>query len=398
MKRLSISLAFGLLLIFGANAQKAKSIPYSVRMMKSSIQRTEIILPQVKGYNIYKGDFHIHTNYSDGTVNPAGRVTEAWLDGLDIIAITDHYENHAGVKKFLKITAAYNEDGVATPYQNPSKVGSVKVDFNAIHDEAVKKVEKQGYPMLLIKGCEMARNNQTHGHFNCLFLKNINGLYDKDLMVAFKRVKDQGGIVVHNHPGWRRKNTDKTEFHEAAYSAGLIDGVEVVNGHTFYPHIVKRCIDEKLTMFANTDMHGVSTYNRMSPKVFRTMTLVLAKELTEEAVKEAILKRRTIAYTAGNLIGEEKWLVELLNESVDCRMVLENKEKGTRKYQLTNHSSIPYTLRKGKKTYVLEPFKSIFIVFGKDEEGKRYLEPTFRIENMWHVDYQHPTIEIELDK
>jgi predicted metal-dependent phosphoesterase TrpH len=367
-------------------------------MMKSSIQRTEIILPQVKGYNIYKGDFHIHTNYSDGTVNPAGRVTEAWLDGLDIIAITDHYENHAGVKKFLKITAAYNEDGVATPYQNPSKVGSVKVDFNAIHDEAANKGEKQGYPMLLIKGCEMARNNQTHGHFNCLFLKNINGLYDKDLMVAFKRVKDQGGIVVHNHPGWRRKNTDKTEFHEAAYSAGLIDGVEVVNGHTFYPHIVKRCIDEKLTMFANTDMHGVSTYNRMSPKVFRTMTLVLAKELTEEAVKEAILKRRTIAYTAGNLIGEEKWLVELLNESVDCRMVLENKEKGTRKYQLTNHSSIPYTLRKGKKTYVLEPFKSIFIVFGKDEEGKRYLEPTFRIENMWHVDYQHPTIEIELDK
>ena len=123
--------------------------------MKSSIQRTEIILPQVKGYNIYKGDFHIHTNYSDGTVNPAGRVTEAWLDGLDIIAITDHYENHVGVKKFLKITAAYNEDGVATPYQNPSKVGSVKVDFNAIHDEAVKKVEKQVNKKMRVAAAEL---------------------------------------------------------------------------------------------------------------------------------------------------------------------------------------------------------------------------------------------------
>lgn len=400
MKRLLLSLALCGLLFAGANAQQQqKPAPHSVRMLKSTTQRTEIILPQVKGYNIYKGDFHIHTSYSDGCINPAGRVAEAWLDGLDIIAITDHYESHSGVKKFLKVTAPYNENGQPTPYQSTSKVGKVKIDFNAIHDEAVQKVEKSGYPMLLIKGCEMARNAKSHGHFNCLFLKDINGdLYDKDLKVAFRRVREQGGIIVHNHPGWRRKTTDKTEFHEEVYKEGLIDGVEVVNGHTFYPYIVKRCIDEKLTMFANTDIHAVSTYSRMSPEVFRTMTLVLAKELTEEAVKEAILKRRTLAYTAGNLIGEEKWLVELLNESIDCRMVLENNEKGTQKFQLTNHSSIPYTLRKGKKTYRLEPFRSTFIVLNKEKDGKKLVEPEFKVENMWHADYQHPIVKIKLDK
>ena len=398
MKRLILSLALCGLLISGANAQQKKPAPHSVRMLKSATQRTEIILPQVKGYNIYKGDFHIHTSYSDGCINPAGRVTEAWLDGLDIIAITDHYEGHSGVKKFLKVTAPYNEDGVPTPYQSTSKMGSVKIDFNAIHDEAVKALEKSGYPMLLIKGCEMARNAQSHGHFNCLFLKDINGLYDKDLKVAFKRVHDQGGIVVHNHPGWRRKTTDKTEFHEEVYSAGLIDGVEVVNGQTFYPHIVKRCIDEKLTMFANTDIHSSSYYPRMSPDVFRTMTFVLAKDLTEKDIKEAILKRRTMAYVAGNVIGEEKWLNELLNESIDCRMVQENKEKETRKFQLTNYSSIPYTLRKGKKTYRLEPLKSVYITLGKEKDSNKYLKPEFSVDNMWHVDYQHPTIEIKLDK
>ena len=396
MKRVILSLAFCGLLAFGASAQKPA--PYSVRMLKSATQRTEIILPQVKGFNIYKADFHIHTSYSDGNVTPAARVSEAWLDGLDIIAITDHYENLKGLKRFAKVTAPFNEDGVPTPYPSPGKIGAVKADFNAIHDEAAKQLEKSGYPMLLIKGCEMARNNKTHGHFNCLFLKDINGLYDKDLLVAFKRVHDQGGIVVHNHPGWRRENTDKTEFHEVAYSKGLINGVEVVNGVTFYPHIVKRCIDEKLTMFANTDIHSTSTYSRMSPTVFRTMTLVLAKELTEEAVKEAILKRRTLAYVAGNVIGEEKWLVELFNESVECKMVQENKEKETRKFQITNHSSIPYTLRRGKRTYYLAPFNSVFITLGKEEGSKKYIEPEFRIENMWHVDYQHPTINIELDK
>ena len=398
MKRLILSLALCGLLAFGASAQQKKEAPHAVRMLKSKTQRTEIILPQVKGYNIYKGDFHVHTAYSDGCINPDGRIVEAWLDGLDIIAITDHFENHSGVRKFFKVAAPFNDDCYPTEYMTASKAGEVLVDFEAIHGEAAKALEKRGYPMVLIKGCEMARNAQSHGHFNCLFLKNFDNLYNKDLKVAFRKVHEQGGIIVHNHPGWRRKTTDKTKFHEEVYAEGLINGVEVVNGSTFYPHMVKRCINEKLTMFADTDIHGSSTYPRMTPDVFRTMTFVLAKDLSEEAVKEAILEHRTMAYVGGNVIGEEKWLAELLNESVDCRMVQENKEKETCKYQLTNNSSIAYTLRKGKRTYVLEPLKSIYVVLGKDAKGKKYLTPKFKIDNMWHVDYQNPTIEIKLDK
>lgn len=400
MKRFILSFALAGLLIFGASAQKAvKPVPHSVRMHKTGgAQRTEIILPQVKGFNVYKGDFHVHTSYSDGTVTPAARVLEAWLDGLDIIAITDHYEGHSGIKKFLKVTAPYNEDGQPTPYQATAKHNAVKIDFNAIHQEAEAQMTKGGYPMLLIKGCEMARNAKSHGHFNCLFLNDINGLYNKDLKVAFRMVKSQGGIVIHNHPGWRRDTSDKTPFHEEIYKEGLIDGVEVVNGTTFYPHIVKRCIDEKLTMFANTDIHSLSAYTRMPAEPFRTMTLVLAKELTEKSVKDAILKNRTLAYVSGNVIGEEKWLVEFLNASLDCRMVMENEEKEFRKYQITNHSSIPYTLRRGKKTYTVAPFKSIFVNFGKDKNSKKYSAPKFTIDNMWHVDYKHPAVTLEIDK
>ncbi|MBO5708570.1 MAG: histidinol-phosphatase, partial [Bacteroidales bacterium] len=32
-------------------------------------ERTEIVLPQVNGYNVYKADLHIHTFYSDGHVS-----------------------------------------------------------------------------------------------------------------------------------------------------------------------------------------------------------------------------------------------------------------------------------------------------------------------------------------
>ena len=403
MKRSFLLLASVALCISTAMAQAVHQPTIgktAIRLYNQPAHRTEIILPQVKGYNIYKGDFHIHTSYSDGVVNPAGRVTEAWLDGLDIIAITDHYEGHRGVKKFLKVTAPYNEDGQPTPYQSTSKVGSVKIDFNAIHDEAVEQLNKSGYPMLIIKGCEMGRNAKTHGHFNCLFLKDINGLYDKNLLVAFNRVHDQGGIVIHNHPGWRRNTTDKTEFHEEAYNAGLIDGVEVVNGVTFYPHIVKRCIDEKLTMFANTDIHSPSHYPRMSPNVFRTMTLVLAKDLTEESVKDAIVKRRTLAYVAGNVIGEEKWLVEFLNAAIDCRLISTKSGKNGKAhtYTLTNNSSIAIHLRRGGTTHVLEPFKTTTMSYSLNEKTGKVGKPKFTVENMWHVDYKHPVVELKIDK
>ncbi len=397
MKKLFLILAFAGLCISTAEAQK--KMPHSHRLVtESKAVRTEIILPQVKGFNCYKGDFHIHTSYSDGVVTPAGRVVEAWYDGLDVIAITDHYEGRKGEKNFLKVIAPYNEDGKPTKYLSANAKNGIKADFNAIHREAEVQLEKSAYPMLLIKGCEMARKNETHGHFNCLFLQDINTVYDPDMAKAFRKVKEQGGIIIHNHPGWRRKTTDKTEFHQQVYGEGLIDGVEVVNGNTFYPPIVRRCIDEKLAMFANTDIHPIIANRYGALGLHRTMTLILAKDLTEKAIKDAILKRRTIAYSAGTLIGEEEWLNEFLNAAVDCRVVNVNEKDGKRTFQLTNMSSITYRLRRGKTIYVLEPFKSILVNFGKDKEKKKFVAPKFTVDNMWVADYKHPVIEMKLDK
>ena len=397
MKRfLTLALA-GVVLCFSASAQK--SIPHAVKTFNEiSGRRTEIVLPQVKGFNCYKGDFHVHTSYSDGRVNPAGRVVEAWRDGLDIVAITDHFEGRKGEQRFMKVIAPYFEGKEPIKYQSASKAKRVKADFDAIHQEAVDQLEKSGYPMLLVKGCEMARSAQTHGHFNALFLQNFNDLYDADLEVALRNVKEQGGIVIHNHPAWRRDTSDKTEFHESVYGAGLIDGVEVANGYTFYPHIVRRCIDENLTMFGNTDEHSMTSHRFDNVGNYRTMTIVLAKELTEKAVKDAILKHRTIAYSGGCLIGDESWLVEYLNAAVDCRLLRVNKKDNEHTYLLTNNTSITLRLRRGKTIYELEPFKPIMVSFGKDKEGVEAAQPLFSVDNMWAADYKHPKVVLEVDK
>lgn len=403
MKRYLVIIAILGLSLFSTNAQK--KIPAVHRTCnESTYRRTEIILPQVKGFNCYKGDFHVHTSYSDGVVTPAGRVAEAWYDGLDIIAITDHLEGHSGVRRFFKVTAPYNKNGKPTRYvaagsttmPKDGKDPGVKIDFNAIHKEAESANKSKGYGLLLIKGCEMARNKLKLGHFNALFVDDLNAIYNYDLREAFRNVKKQGGIVIHNHPG----NVEKyeTDWHQSVRKEGLISGIEVANGFSFYPQMVDRCVNEKLTLFGDTDTHGVTSHRYSTTGFYRTMTIVMAKELTEKAVKDAVLKRRTIVYSGGDLIGEEEWLSEFLNAAIDCRLIREDKEKGSRTYMLTNTTSFTYTFRRGKTIHHLEPFHTLTLSFGKDKKSGKFLGPKVSVQNMWIAGYKHPIITLKADK
>lgn len=404
MKKLVLLLALAGMCFLSADAQK--KIPVShITVNEATNRRTEIVLPQVKGFNCYKADLHVHTTYSDGSVNPAGRVAEAWYDGLDIIAITDHLESHGGVKRFFKVTAPYNKNKKPTRYVVPGSTKmpkngidpGLKIDFNAIHKEAVASNNRNGYGLLLVKGCEMARNNEKLGHYNALFVDDLNSIYNFELKEAFKNVKKQGGLIIHNHPGNVAKY--ETEWHADVHKEGLIDGIEVANGLRFYPQMVNRCVDKKYFMLGCTDTHGVTAHRYSTIGCYRTMTIIMAKECTEEAIKEALLKRRTIAYSGGDLIGEEKWLKEFINAAVDCRNLgfVEKKGKTYQQYRFTNLSSITYRLRLGKTIYELQPFSGrVFELRVKDNAATA--SPTFVVDNMWHIDYKHPTITFKIDK
>ena len=376
-----------------------------IRLYNQPAHRTEIILPQVKGYNIYKGDFHVHTIYSDGEVTPRERVREAWYDGLDIIAITDHLELRSYEKFMLKAHAPYNKDGKPYEYirggagNKKDHTTPIYCDLDATYDEAALYVKNEEIPIMVLRGTEIWRNPSVVGEYNAFFLKDITDIAKPDIIESLKAAKEQGAIIIHNHPGWRRKTMDKSEIQEQIYAEKLVDGIEVVNGSTLYPKMVDRCVNEELTIFANTDCHRTSAqYFPRGGEIFRTMTFILAKECTEKAIKDALLKRRTIGYSHNHLIGEEMWLAEFLNAAVDCKVIAENEKKGHRAFQLTNHCSVPFILRRGKSVYTLNPFQSLRVNFGKNKETGKHNEPNFTVDNMWTVGDKHPSLTIEIDK
>jgi len=179
----------------------------------------------------------------------------------------------------------------------------------------------------------------------------------------------------------------------------LIDGVEVVNGWTFYPKIVRRCIEEKLIMAGGSDTHRPTSDQYKNLDFFRTMTIILAKENTEKAIKEALLKRRTLVYSGGQLMGEEKLLKAFVNAAVDCQLTSTEggKKHNSHIYTLTNNSSITLRLRRAGTIYELEPFKVLTTSYTPNKNTGEVGRPKFTVENMWHVDYKHPVVELKID-
>ena len=399
------SLSILILLVLGITTAVAQpSIP-DVHLTSNVVaaRRTEIILPKVNGYNCYKADFHTHTMFSDADLTPKQRIREAWLDGLDIVCLSDHLEYRRQEQMLLNALAPYNADGKPYTYR-PAKIEGatsanttrITCDYDAIYNEAKAFVENGHLPLMLVKGIEMSREPINYGHFSALFVKDISAIYDPDIKQAMRNVRAQGGLVIHNHPAYRRTTTDKSKQQQEIYDEGLIDGVEIVNDLTFYPKMIRRAVEENLIMLGASDIHRTTYEIYGSQGFYRTMTFILAKEFSEKAIREALKERRTIAYSGDQLMGEEKMLADFFNAAVDCNVLGHEAKRGLTFYKLSNKSSIKFRIAHNGAIYELEPFKSITL--GYKNSGAKVVKPVLTIDNMWHIDYQHPNIAVEIDK
>lgn len=377
MRRI-IAILAGMSLCAGLSAQthyvdsdnKDMLRPFTV----TGAERTEIVLPQVNGYNVYKADLHIHTFYSDGQVSPQFRVSEAWRDGLDVIAITDHIE--------YRVHDAYMAEYLDVKRHEDDK----KVDFNVSMRIAQK--DAPAYGITVIPGTEITRDAVTVGHYNVLFSTDNNLIYDDDPLVAIRNAKAQGALVMHNHPGWRHTDMVPSAFEQKVYAEGLIDGIEIMNTDEFYPQAIDRALQHGFFMSSNTDVHGATADEYLARGYYRNMTFILAEENTLEALREALEQRRTLAYSYGMIAGEEGLLKDFFNASVICR-VLQADEDGTKRVALTNNTSLSYYLRFGDDNPILlAPFTTLR--FTTDKDGN--LE--FVVENMWMSGNGHPQMKI----
>lgn len=240
-------------------------------------------VPDVGEWKTIKGDFHMHTVFSDGVVWPDTRVYEAWRDGLDAIAITDHDDYH--------------------PHKS-----TVSVDLRNSFDLAKPAADQMG--ILLVPGFEVTKGDI---HVNALFVKDPNATAGKPLLESLRTMKQQGAFLFWNHPAWKGR-TDWYPEIEEAHKEGLMHGVEVVNTDQLEPQTLAWLEPKKLTILANSDVHQLM---ETPPGKHRSpVTLVFARSRDVEGIREAMTARRTLAWRQDELWGSADLMVGLFRASV----------------------------------------------------------------------------------
>lgn len=322
--RLSCILFFTVISAFSFS-QKRNSDVYKFPEMVLTNSREIIRIPDIDGYVTLKCDFHTHTVFSDGQVTPVMRINEAWNDGLDAIAITDHIE----YRPFKDIV-------------NP--------DFNKSNEMALKYGKEIGF--IVIPGAEITRKKPL-GHLNALFIKDVNKLNVTDQVEAIREAVKQGAFVMWNHPGWPNDSCTMYDIHRSLIKDKLIHGVEVFNSKEWYPRVMTWVKETGLTVMGNSDMHLTVRNVYGGERMARPMTLVFAKEKSQEGIKAALFEGRTLAVFYNHIAGKEDLLKKLILKCLDVRVI--DQQKGT--IEISNNSDLEFTIKYGNNLEVLFPNK-----------------------------------------
>lgn len=303
-------------------------------------KRPKIEFPDTANYITLVADLHTHSVFSDGHVWPNVRVAEALRNGLDALAITEHleYQPHQ--------------------YLLPNR------DRNSAFNEALAAAT--GTELIVIRGSEITRERPA-GHINAVFLNDSNeilpipeGAEDPASLSnavdawpvesAVAAANAQGAFVFWNHPWWSYGDPDRrsrmTELHKSLIKKGQLHGIEIVNGNNYNEEAHQIALDYDLSFIGSSDVHNLIDWDYdIHQGDHRPITLVLAKERSAVALKEALFARRTVVYYKNLLIGRPAHLKEVL----DAGLIIEDTQYHPRAnlvlVTLRNMTEVQFRLR-----------------------------------------------------
>lgn len=361
-----------------------------------------ISFPDTKTYKTLVTDLHTHSVFSDGHVWPNIRVKEALLDGVDVLAVTEHLEYQPHIAD------------IPHPDRNKSFI------------EAKAAAGKND--ILIINGSEITRE-MPPGHINAVFVKDanklinldpnkkeeaqaelekrINDLRGRDRQVmdlyalaalwppgeAVLEANNQDAFVFWNHPMWGSQKSDGiaelTPMHKDLISKGLLHGVEVVNGNFYSEEAFQIAIDNNLAVIGTSDVHNLIDWDYKPHKGgHRPVTLVFANSKSSNSVKEALKDRRTVVWFKNILFGTKRNLQPLLEASLKIESAKYNgratilginiKNNSDAVFQLMNKSNYTFT---SNEDLVEVPAQGVKYLEVKTKERLNQLELDFEVLN-----------------
>lgn len=366
----------------GEKTMKSINILVSLLLLSTGIHaqnpvKNKMSMPDVDQYKVLKCEFHIHTVFSDGNLWPTERILEAYSDDLDAIAITDHLEYRPHLDEFTN------------------------QDHNRAYTLAEPLAKKLN--ILNIHGTEITRMVPP-GHLNALFIQDANPLFNPaktahpgdsaGYQQAVKLAVQQGGFVFFNHPYYQQKSTEITlpASVEQLMDEGFVKGIEIVNEDRYIAESFQWALDKNLTLLGTSDAHSsIGLFCKEFGLKHRPMTLVLAKERSQESIKEALQAGRTLVWWQDKILGKEELVKQLVQSYVRIKryeiennrinVVVENDTPLSFNIELLNSEDIYVS-----QAVELHPHSEIHVSLQIRKKDAKTIPATFRINNAWVAD------------
>lgn len=342
----------------------------------------EIAFPATPdGQHVLAVDTHTHSLFSDGSVWPNVRVSEAINSGLDMLAITEHID-----------------------YQ-PKFKDLPNLDRNRAFEVAREAAAGSSSELLVVNGVEIAQPDASlgtySGHFNAIFLADANKLLLStpkgqpprvDWRKSMRAAKEQGAVLIWNHSWWDQGRTELQPFHRELLQGNLIDAMEVANASQYSASAFQFALDHDLAIVGGSDLHnGLQGFFDTSGIQQRTSTLVLAKERTEAAIKQAFEARRTVALYNHTLIGRDRDVRPIVEGALTAHVLSISQPGdpfGFGRVAIRNGASSPFSLRRLGEDMIMDagptltvPARGEIILAFKSETGGQQLAMGFEVLN-----------------
>lgn len=247
------------------------------------------------GLRPFKGDFHMHSNYSDGTECPAYLAASARKTGFDFMAVTDHdlYEPSLEAMKFIETVPTGLRCYPGEEIQPPGCRVHI-VNFGSCSSVSKGFAEKNYHREI------EARKKEFHN------LPTEASLEAASAEWCFDAIRKVGGVAIYPHPHW--KKADRYVVNSQAVEALLrrhkFDALEVIGGFCFADweaHALTTSIyhqmqseGHKIPAVALSDSHDCNpdiTFGEV-------YTVVFAKSVEFQDLAEGIRSFRSVAVKA----------------------------------------------------------------------------------------------------
>ncbi len=221
-------------------------------------------------------DFHIHTKYSDGSVELRRTIDLFGQAGFDVIAITDHVVNgDNGIGK------------LAHRFRLSVRENNFDEYISNVRQEAERALDKYG--MLVVPGVEISKNylsSEKSAHILLIDIKEFisaSWSFEKIFLAA----KEQEALIIACHPHHMSDFSRETLFlwNNRDKYAKYIDAWEIANRDDVFNVISLK----KYPYIANSDFHRTR-------HLYSWKTL-LNCEKSVESIKQCIRHNKGVAIT-----------------------------------------------------------------------------------------------------